>query len=84
MIVLMYKEAYFAINEFDVSLLSVFMSLLKEDEDLFPKEVLEDLPPLRRIQHQIDFCWDSWYIHMAEDKNFKHEIPYMIHVIQLN
>ena len=55
MIVLMYKEAYFTTNELEVSLPSVFVSLLKEFTDLFLEEVPKGLPPLRGIEHQIDF-----------------------------
>ena len=55
MIVLMYKEVYFTTNELNISLPSVFVSLLKEFANLFLEEVLKGLPPLRRIEHQIDF-----------------------------
>jgi hypothetical protein len=36
------------------SLPSVFTSLLKEFEDVFPKDIPKGLPPLRGIEHQID------------------------------
>ena len=55
MIVLMYKEANFATDELNISLPSVFVSLLKEYDDLFPEEILKGLPTLREIEHQIDF-----------------------------
>ena len=51
MILLMYKEAYFATNELDNYLPSVFISLLKEYSDLFSKEIPKGLPPLREIEH---------------------------------
>ena len=52
--VLLYKEAYFNTNELDESLPSV-VSLLQEYEDVFPNDVPSGLPPIRGIEHQIDF-----------------------------
>ena len=54
-IVLMCKGAYLATNELNPSLPSVFVSLLQEFEDLFPEEIPSGLPPIRGIEHQIDF-----------------------------
>ena len=51
----MYKEACFNTNELDESLLSVVASLLQEYEDVFPNDVSSGLPPIRGIEHQIDF-----------------------------
>ena len=31
------------------------MDLLQEFEDVFPEEMPSDLPPIRGIEHQIDF-----------------------------
>jgi hypothetical protein len=53
--VLLYKEACFNTNEFDESLPSVVVSLLQEYEDVFPNDVPSGLPPIRGIEHQIDF-----------------------------
>ncbi|XP_057951001.1 uncharacterized protein LOC131145835, partial [Malania oleifera] len=53
--VLLYKEACFNTNELDESLPSVVVSLLQEYDDVFPNEVPSGLPPLRGIEHQIDF-----------------------------
>ena len=53
--VLLYKEACFNTNEFDESLPSVVVSLLQEYEDVFPNDVPSRLPPIRRIEYQIDF-----------------------------
>jgi hypothetical protein len=53
--VLLYKEACFNTNELDESLPSVVVSLLQEYEDVFPNDVPDGLPPLRGIEHQIDF-----------------------------
>jgi hypothetical protein len=53
--VLLYKEACFNINELDESLPSVVVSLLQEYEDVFPNDVPSGLPPIRGIEHQIDF-----------------------------
>jgi hypothetical protein len=53
--VLLYKEACFNTNELDESLPSVVVSLLQEYEDVFPNDVPSSLPPIRGIEHQIDF-----------------------------
>ena len=55
MFVLLYKEVCFSTNELDESLSSVVVSLLQEYEDVFPNDVLSGLPPIRGIEHQIDF-----------------------------
>ena len=55
MIVLLYKEALFNTNQLDTSLPSSIVSLLQEFEDVFPEEVPKELPPIRGIEHQIDF-----------------------------
>ena len=55
MIVLLYKEALFNTNQLDTSLPSSIVSLLQEFEDVFPEEVPKGLPPIRGIEHQIDF-----------------------------
>ena len=53
--VLLYKKACFNTNELDESLPSVIVSLLQEYEDVFPNDVPSGLPPVRGIEHQIDF-----------------------------
>ena len=53
--VLLYKEVCFNTNELDESLPSVVVSLLQEYEDVFPNDVHSGLPPIRGIEHQIDF-----------------------------
>ena len=53
--VLLYKGAYFTTNELNPSLSSVFVDLLQEFEDMFPEEMPNGLPPIRGIEHQIDF-----------------------------
>ena len=55
MIVLLYKEALFNTNQLDTSLPSSIVSLLQEFEDVFPEEIPKGLPPIRGIEHQIDF-----------------------------
>jgi len=42
-------------NSLDPSLHSSISSLLQEFEDLFPEETPSGLPPIRGIEHQIDF-----------------------------
>ena len=53
--VLLYKEACFNTNELDKSLPSVVVYLLQEYEDVFSNDVPSGLPPIRGIEHQIDF-----------------------------
>ncbi|KAL5544602.1 hypothetical protein UlMin_008386 [Ulmus minor] len=54
-IVLMYKEALFCTNDLVGGLPSDIVSLLQEFEDVLPEEVPYGLPPIRGIEHQIDF-----------------------------
>ena len=51
----MHKEICFNTNELDESLPSVVVSLLQEYEDVFPDDVPSGLPPIRGIEHQINF-----------------------------
>ena len=53
--VLLYKKVCFNTNELDESLPSVVVSLLQEYEDVFSNDVPSGLPPIRGIEHQIDF-----------------------------
>ena len=53
--VLLDKEVCFNTNELDESLPSVVVSLLQEYEDVFPDDVPSGLPPIRGIEHQINF-----------------------------
>ena len=55
MIVLMYKEAFLNTNQLDSSLPSAVISLLQGYDDVFPEEIPAGLPPIRGIEHQIDF-----------------------------
>ena len=55
MIVLLYKETLLNTNELDLALPSSIVSLLQEYEDVFPEETPYGLPPIRGIEHQIDF-----------------------------
>jgi hypothetical protein len=55
MCVLLYKEACFNTNELDESLPCVVVSLLQKYEDVFPNDVPSGLPPIKGIEHQIDF-----------------------------
>ena len=51
----MYKDVYFTTDHLNPSLPAVVVSLLQEFADLFPEEIPSGLPPLRGIEHQIDF-----------------------------
>ena len=55
LLVLMYKDVYLTTTDLNSSLPSVVVSLLQEYEDLFPEEVPRGLPPIRGIEHHIDF-----------------------------
>jgi hypothetical protein len=55
MIFLVYKESYLNLDETNQSLSSLAVSLLQEFEDVFPEEMPNELPPIRGIEHQIDF-----------------------------
>jgi hypothetical protein len=55
MILLVYKESYLNLDETNKSLPSLAVSLLQEFQDVFPKEMPNELPPIRGIDHQIDF-----------------------------
>jgi hypothetical protein len=55
MIFLIYKESYLNLDETNQSLPSLAVSLLQEFEDVFPEEMSNKLPPIRGIEHQIDF-----------------------------
>jgi hypothetical protein len=51
----LYKEALLNTNELDLALPSSIVSLLQEYEDVFLEETPHGLPPIRGIEHQIDF-----------------------------
>lgn len=55
MIFLIYKESYLNLDETNKSLPSLALSLLHEFKDVFPEEMPSGLPPIRGIEHQIDF-----------------------------
>jgi hypothetical protein len=54
-ILLVYKEAYFNSNNLDSCVPSVVKVLLQEFEDVFSEEIPSSLPPIKGIEHQIDF-----------------------------
>ena len=54
MILHIYKEVCLNTNDLDHVVPSVAISLLREFEDVIPKDIPNGLPPLRRIKHQID------------------------------
>ncbi|PKU77308.1 hypothetical protein MA16_Dca016875 [Dendrobium catenatum] len=51
----MHKKNYLCTNELAGSLPSSIISLLQEYEDMFPENTPYGLPPIRGIEHQIDF-----------------------------
>lgn len=54
-ILLVYKEACFNTNQIDHCVPSVVVPLLQEFNNVFPDDIPSGLPPLRGIEHQIDF-----------------------------
>ncbi|KAL4363612.1 hypothetical protein GQ457_04G017480 [Hibiscus cannabinus] len=55
LLVLMYKETLLNTNELNPNLPSSIVSLLQDYEDLFHEDTPSGLPPIRGIEHQIDF-----------------------------
>ena len=57
MILFVYKESLLTFDETNTnpSLSSVFKSLLQDFEDIFAEDIPKGLPPIRGIEHQIDF-----------------------------
>jgi hypothetical protein len=55
MIFLVYKESYLNLDETNQYLPSLAVSLLQEFEDVFLEEMPSGLPPIRGIEHQVDF-----------------------------
>ena len=55
MILFVYKEPYFSASDLDSPLRSCAISLLQEFREVFPEEIPKGLPPIRGIEHQIDF-----------------------------
>jgi len=51
----MYKKSYFNSNRLNFCVSSVAKILLQEFKDIFPDEICSSLPPIREIEHQIDF-----------------------------
>ena len=56
LLLIRFKETLFTNTDLDPNLPSVFVTLLQDYDDVFPKEVPHGLPPLRRIEHQINFA----------------------------
>jgi hypothetical protein len=55
MILLLYKEAFFNSDDLDSCVSSVVKVLLQEFKDVFPDDIPSGLPPIRGIEHKIDF-----------------------------
>ena len=59
MILLLYKETYFKSNKLDSCVPSICVSLLHEFKDVFSNKIPSWLPPIKRIEHQIDLISSS-------------------------
>ncbi|KAL4279036.1 hypothetical protein GQ457_03G017300 [Hibiscus cannabinus] len=55
LLVLLYKDNFLNTNELDSTLPSSITSILHDFKDIFPEEIPGGLPPIRGIEHQIDF-----------------------------
>ena len=55
MFVFLYKDICLNTNKLNPSLPSVVTSLLQDFEYVFPEDIPKGLPPIRGIEHQIDF-----------------------------
>ena len=55
MILLVYKEVFFNSDDLDSCVPSVVKVFLQEFKDVFPDDIPSGLPPIRGIEHQIDF-----------------------------
>jgi hypothetical protein len=51
MILLVYNKAYFNSNDLDSAIPSVTVSLLREFDDVFPKDIPSGLPSLKGTEH---------------------------------
>ena len=93
MFVLLYKEMLLNINDFCSSLLSVVSSLLQEFEYVFPEDGPSGLPPIKGIEHQIDFIPKATILNQLayrtnpeETKELQHQVkelisPYVVYVL---
>jgi hypothetical protein len=52
---IVYKDSSLNLDETNQSFPSLVVSLLQESDDVFPEKMLSGLPPIRDIEHQIDF-----------------------------
>jgi len=55
MILLVYKEAYLTLIIWILVFLMLLKFFLQEFKDVFPEKIPSGLPPIRGIEHQIDF-----------------------------
>ena len=71
MILLVFNDACLAFdaNLILYSLPSSFQVLLQEFEDLFPESMPDCLPPLRGIEHQIDFIPEAQILNRLADRS---------------
>ena len=55
LVLILYKEILFNTSDIAGNLPSIVVSLLQEFDDIFSEELPQGIPPLRGIEHQIDF-----------------------------
>jgi hypothetical protein len=58
-LLIIYKNAYFNINDLDPVIPSVVVSLLQEFNSVFPEETPSEIPSLWGIKHQIDLVLEA-------------------------
>lgn len=60
LIIIVYKKEFLSTNDLNPTFPSSIMFLLQDYEDDFPKETPHGLPPIRGIEHPIDFVPDAY------------------------
>ncbi|XP_073031256.1 uncharacterized protein [Primulina eburnea] len=55
LVLILYKEILFNTSDIAGNLPRIVVSLLQEFDDIFPEDLPQGIPPLRGIEHQIDF-----------------------------
>ncbi|XP_057999302.1 uncharacterized protein LOC131178358 [Hevea brasiliensis] len=83
--ILMYRENYLNVSDLNPSLPSSVASLLQDYQDVFPDEVPLGLPPIRDIEHQIDFILGAqipnspaYRSSLAETKKLQREVDELL------
>jgi len=74
MILLLYKKAYFNINELDSCILNIYVTLLQKFKYVFLDKISSGLSPIKEIEHQIDLISRSAIPNIAAYRSNHDEI----------